>query len=272
MVSDKSVSPRHLNLMSTLLYSAPIFGPVKSRRLGLSLGINLLPADGKLCNFDCLYCECGLNREKRPKSKMPTRQEVAAGLEATLKRMHEENEHPDTLTFAGNGEPTLHPDFAGIIEDTLALRDRYAPKANISVLTNATRLLKPDVFNALMKVDNPLLKLDTIDTDYIRLVDRPTGHYDLPALLDKMKAMGSHAIIQTMFLKGEVNGINVDNTSDAFVTPWLEIVKAIGPKLVTIYTIDRETPEKGLQKAGKAELNRIADRLRKAGFKATVSY
>ena len=258
--------------MSTLLFSAPIFGPVKSRRLGLSLGINLLPADGKLCNFDCLYCECGLNGEKRPKSKMPTREDVARELEATLKRMHEANERPDTLTFAGNGEPTLHPDFAGIIEDTVALRDRYAPKAKISVLTNATRLLKPDVYDALMKVENPLLKLDTIDTDYIHLIDRPTGRYDLPALIDKMKAMGSHAIIQTMFLKGEVNGVDVDNTGDAFVTPWLEVVKAIGPKLVTIYTIDRETPEKGLQKAGKAELDRIAERLREAGLETTVSY
>ncbi len=258
--------------MSTLLFSAPIFGPVKSRRLGLSLGINLLPADGKLCNFDCLYCECGLNGEKRPKSKMPTRKEVAVELEATLKRMHEEDEHPDTLTFAGNGEPTLHPDFAGIIEDTVALRDRYAPKASISVLTNATRLLKPDVFDALMKVDNPLLKLDTIDADYIRLLDHPTDRYDLPALIDKMKAMGSHAVIQTMFLKGEVNGINVDNTGERFVTPWLEVVKAIGPKLVTIYTIDRETPEKGLKKADKAELDRIAERLREAGLETTVSY
>lgn len=258
--------------MSTLLYSSPIFGPVRSRRLGLSLGINLLPPDGKLCNFDCLYCECGLNAQRRPAKPMPTRQAVADALESTLCRMREEGALPDTLTFAGNGEPTLHPDFPGIIDDTLQLRERYAPKARISVLSNATRLLKPAVFEALKKVDNPLLKLDTVDADYIRRLDRPTSHYDADALIEAMVALGKKAIIQTMFLKGTVNGQSFDNTDNRYVLPWLRVLRRIGPQLVTIYTIDRETPTQGLEKASRAELDRIAELVRAEGIAVTVSY
>ena len=149
--------------MSTVIYPSPIFGPVHSRRLGVSLGINLLPADGKVCSFDCIYCECGLNAERRPKGKMPTREEVRAALEARLQQMAAEGPRPDVLTFAGNGEPTLHPDFRDIIEDARALRNRYCPEARISVLSNATRILRPDVFAALCCVDNNILKLDTVD-------------------------------------------------------------------------------------------------------------
>ena len=260
-----------LTVMSTILYPSPIFGPVRSRRLGLSLGINLLPADGKLCSFDCIYCECGLNAERRPNLKMPSRELVRSKLREKLEAMRAEGEVPDTLTFAGNGEPTSHPDFEDIIGDTIALRDELAPKAVISVLTNATHILKESVFRALLRIDNPLLKLDTVDEDYIRLVDRPTSRYDLPALIVRMKAFGSKAIIQTMFMKGSWQGRDVDNTSDKYVLPWLDVVRSIGPKLVTIYTIDRETPEKGLQKATREELNRIAALVESAGIRTTVS-
>ena len=164
--------------MSTILYPSPIFGPIKSRRLGVSLGINLLPGDGKVCTFDCIYCECGLNAKRRPKSKLPSRQEVAEALEAKLQQMQAEGTAPDVLTFAGNGEPTAHPDFAAIIDDTLRLRDRYFPNAKVSVLTNATRINRTEVFEALKRVDNNIVKLDTVDADYIARVDRPVGHYD----------------------------------------------------------------------------------------------
>ena len=260
-------------LMSTVIYPSPIFGPIHSRRLGVSLGLNLLPADGKLCTFDCIYCECGYNKDHRPKMKLPTRSEVREALESRLKEMQEKGPTPDVLTFAGNGEPTAHPDFAGIIEDTLALRDRYFPNAKVSVLSNSTFIHKPDVFEALCKVDNNILKLDTIDPSYINLVDRPTGHYDVNKIIEDLKAFKGKVIIQTMFLKGTTDeGIDVDNTSDQFVLPWIEVVKQIAPKQVMIYTIDRETPDQSLLKATHEELDRIVGLLEKEGLKASASY
>ena len=206
--------------MATVIYPSPIFGPIHSRRLGVSLGINLLPADGKFCTFDCIYCECGYNKDHRPHCKLPSREEVCKALEAKLKDMRENGPKPDVLTFAGNGEPTSHPDFAGIIEDTLKLRDKYFPDARVSVLSNATFIHKPDVFAALNKVDNNILKLDTVDSDYIRRVDCPTGHYDVKQIIEGMKAFRGNLIIQSMFLKGMTEeGTDVDNTSDRYVLP-----------------------------------------------------
>lgn len=259
--------------MATVIYPSPIFGPIHSRRLGVSLGINLLPADGKFCTFDCIYCECGYNKDHRPHCKLPSREEVCKALEAKLKDMRENGPKPDVLTFAGNGEPTSHPDFAGIIEDTLKLRDKYFPDARVSVLSNATFIHKPDVFAALNKVDNNILKLDTVDSDYIRRVDRPTGHYDVKQIIEGMKAFRGNLIIQSMFLKGMTEeGTDVDNTSDRYVLPWLEAVKEIAPRQVMVYTIDRETPDHALQKATHEELDRIVSLLEKAGIQASASY
>ncbi len=258
--------------MSTTIYPSPIFGPVKSRRLGISLGINLLPDDGKVCTFDCIYCECGLNATRRTKSPLPTRRKVAAALEKKLQEMKEYGELPDVLTFAGNGEPTIHPHFGEIIDDTIALRDRLCPNAKVSVLTNATLITRDTVFEALKKVDNNILKLDTIDSEYISIVDRPTGKYDLEAIIGRMKAFEGKAVIQTMFLKGEVDGRNVDNTGESYVMPWIAAVKEIAPREVMIYTIDRETPIGTLQKATREELDRIVALLADEGIKATASY
>lgn len=258
--------------MPTVIYPSPIFGPVKSRRLGISLGINLLPADGKVCTFDCIYCECGLNAARRAKGAMPTQQEVAKALEEKLTEMKNYGTLPDVLTFAGNGEPTIHPHFSDIINDTIALRDRLCPEAKVSVLTNATLITRDSVFEALKKVDNNILKLDTIDRDYISLVDRPTGKYDVKAIIERMKAFEGKAVIQTMFLKGTVDGKDVNNTGDGYVMPWIAAVKEIAPREVMIYTIDRETPISSLQKATHEELDRIVALLAKEGIKATASY
>lgn len=160
--------------MSTVIYPSPIYGPVHSRRLGLSLGINLMPADGKICTFDCLYCECGFNADRRTRSHYPTREIVVEALEKQLIKMHNDNEHPDVLTFAGNGEPTGNPHFPEIIDDTVRLRDKWCPDAKISVLSNSTFIHREKVRLALMKVDNNILKLDTVNADYIKKVDRPT--------------------------------------------------------------------------------------------------
>lgn len=258
--------------MSTVIYPSPIFGPIHSRRLGVSLGINLLPADGKVCSFDCIYCECGFNVERRPKSKCPTREEVKQALEHKLIDMQLNGPVPDVFTFAGNGEPTSHPDFAGIIEDTLALRNQYFPKAKVSVLSNSTFIHRQDVFEALCKVDNNILKLDTIDANYIALTDRPVGTYMVDEIIARMKQFKGKLIIQTLFMKGSYQGVSVDNTGDEYVLPWLQTVKSIAPQKVMIYTIDRETPAPDLQKATHEELDRIGAMIREQGLEVSVSY
>ncbi len=268
--------------MSTVIYPSPIFGPVHSRRLGLSLGINLLPADGKVCSFDCVYCECGFNGDHRPRLPMPTREEVAAALELRLQTMTEEGRLPDVLTFAGNGEPTCHPHFAEIIDDVIGLRNRYCPEAKVSVLSNATMTGRPEVHDALMRVDNNIQKLDTVSADYINKVDRPCGSYDVNAVIDHLKAFRGHVIIQTMFMRGVVKEergetedgrtMSVDNTGEEFVAPWLEALSAIRPRQVMVYTIDRETPAQGLLKATREQLDAIRDRVIAMGIPCTASY
>ncbi len=254
--------------MSTIIYPSPIFGPVQSRRLGISLGINLLPRDGKVCSFDCIYCECGFNEDHRPTLPLPTREEVATALEHKLQLMAEDGQMPDVLTFAGNGEPTCHPHFAEIIDDTIRLRDQYCPKAKVSVLSNSTMIHRKAVHDALMRVDNNILKLDTVDADFINKVDHPNGTYDVEAIIERMKAFNGHLIIQTMFLKGP----DIDNTTDDYVAPWLDAVKDIAPQQVMIYTIDRETPDQSLRKASREELDAIRDRVIAAGIPCTASY
>lgn len=259
--------------MSTVIYSSPIFGPVHSRRLGLSLGINLMPADGKVCTFDCIYCECGYNSDHRPHAPRPTRQQVAEALERQLRQMVADGRAPDVLTFAGNGEPTAHPDFAAIIDDTLRLRDALCPQARVSVLSNATLCHRPEVRKALMRVDDNIQKLDTVNADFIRRVDRPTGAYDVERVVEALCAYDGHVIVQSMFLKGtDDDGHDVDNTGDAYVMPWLDAIDRIRPRRVMVYTIDRETPCHHLQKATHDELDRIVNLLRQRGHDATASY
>ena len=266
--------------MSTIIYPSPIFGPVHSRRLGISLGINLLPADGKVCSFDCIYCECGFNEDHRPTRPLPTREEVSAKLEEKLQQMTAEGQLPDVLTFAGNGEPTCHPHFAEIMDDVIRLRNQYCPKAKVSVLSNSTMIHRQAVHDALMRVDNNILKLDTVDPEYINKVDHPNGTYDVEKIIERMKAFNGHIIIQTMFMRGEVwrqetgdrSQESVDNTGEEYVGPWLEAVKAIKPQQVMIYTIDRETPTQGLLKATREQLDAIRDRVIAAGIPCTASY
>ena len=260
--------------MSTVIYPSPIFGPIHSRRLGISLGINLQPADGKVCTFDCIYCECGFNKDHRPTLPRPSRELVEQKLEEQLQKMVAEEQLPDVLTFAGNGEPTSHPDFAEIIDDTIHLRDKYCPNAKVCVLSNSTMIHRPEVHDALLRVDNNILKLDTVDPTYINKVDRPTGHYDVQQIIKHMKAFNGHIIIQTMFMRGRTDGEkeSVDNTGEEFVSPWLEVVKQIKPQQVMVYTIDRETPVKGLEKASREQLDAIRDPVIAAGIPCSASY
>ena len=257
--------------MSTILYPSPIFGPVNSRRLGLSLGINLLPPEGKICSFDCVYCECGLNAENRPKFSMPTCDYVLERLEERINELINLGRYPQAITFSGNGEPTGHPDFPKIVHGVIELRNRLLPKASVCCLTNATHLLKPEIFRALRSIDTPLLKLDTVSAEYIARVDRPTSFYDLPALLNLMKKFDGRCVIQTMFMTGFWKGQSVDNTTDEYVLPWVNTLKTNKPRLVTIYTLDREAPSQTLLKASEKKLRRIAAYVTAAGIPVTVS-
>ncbi len=256
----------------TIIYPSPIFGPVHSRRLGVSLGINLMPGDGKICSFDCIYCECGFNKDFKPHTERPSREEVRQALEAKLKDMQTNGPAPDVLTFAGNGEPTLHPDFPGIIDDTLALRDRYFPDAKVSVLSNSTMIHKPAVFEALNKIDNNILKLDTVDKAYINALDQPAKGYDVQKIIRYMKEFKGNCIIQTMFLKGSYKGKDMNNTTPQYVKPWIDAVREIAPRQVMIYTIDRETHTQGLLKATHEELDTIAALVEREGIPCSVSY
>lgn len=258
--------------MSTILFDKIVFGPVHSRRLGVSLGINLLPVDGKVCSFDCIYCECGLNRDGRTGSKLPTRECVKKELEETLLSMAATGKAPDVITFAGNGEPTLHPDFEGIIDDTICLRNKFFPKAKIAVLSNATMLHKREVFNALLQVDDAILKLDSISDRRIRQINAPNSpSFCSKELVEQLSRFNGKAIIQTMFLKGNLQGESVDNTTDEEIKGWIDALKVIQPRQVMIYTIDRETPVKNLHKVTKEELEVIAEYARIQGFEVSVS-
>jgi wyosine [tRNA(Phe)-imidazoG37] synthetase (radical SAM superfamily) len=258
--------------MATFLFDQIVYGPVHSRRLGVSLGVNISPADGKRCSFNCIYCECGLNEQRRATLKSPRREEVQRALETKLLQLKAVGIPPEVITFSGNGEPTLHPVFAGIIDDTLALRDRLCPQARVAVLTNSTMLHKEDVFQALCRVDDNIMKLDSVSDRLIQLIDDPgIKDFSVEKLIHQLCRFGGRLIIQTMFLRGERDGIVIDNTRTEEIAAWIAALKKINPHKVMIYTIDRETPVKTLQKLPASELETIAGQVRKEGFEVTVA-
>lgn len=259
--------------MSTILFDKIVFGPIHSRRLGVSLGMNLLPTAGKICSFDCIYCECGFNEDTRTTQKFPTRTEVKTALSTKLLKMQQEGIAPDVITFAGNGEPTLHPAFGEIINDTIELRNKLFPQAKIAVLSNATRIDRPAVFEALNRIEDNILKLDSVLDKRIQQIDQPnTPRFSFERLLEGLKRFDGNLIIQTMFLKGTHQGESVNNMTKEEIEGWLKALQEIRPKQVMIYTLDRNTPAKGLAKATPAELDQIALRARTLGFDVSVSY
>jgi len=255
----------------TLLFNEIVFGPVKSRRFGVSLGINLLPVDFKYCTFNCIYCECGWTFKKNENhSKLPTRSEVYEALESRLKDMKSKGETPDSITFAGNGEPTIHPNFAGIISDTIQLRNHHYPKTKITVLSNASMLHKERVFDALNKVDNNVLKLDSAVEKTFRQINQPAPSITLDLIIENLKRFDGNQIIQTLFLRGEYMGEKIDNTTTEEIEKWISVLKKIQPKYVMIYPIERDTAAAGLQKISTEELQSIAIRVNAIGIKTKV--
>ena len=261
----------YLRIMTALFHDI-IFGPVHSRRLGLSLGVNLLPTESKLCSFDCIYCECGWNAEHPGVRRFNARDDVRRQLETALRRMVADGTPPDVITFAGNGEPTLHPEFEAIIDDTLALRDALCPTAKVSVLSNATQLHRDDVRRALLRVDNNILKLDSAFDKTARLMNNPQNPaYTVRGVVEQMKRFEGQMILQTMFLKGEYRGEPVDNTTEAEVAAWLHLVDEIRPRRVMVYSLDRDTPCPTLEKVPREELQAIAARVEALGIPCSVA-
>ena len=259
--------------MSTFLFSEIVFGPVKSRRLGVSLGINLLPVNRKVCNFNCVYCECGWSRGlKNSKDEIPSRAEVFEALAQKLATMKKKGQSPDVITYAGNGEPTLHPDFPGIIEDSIALRDIHFPKAEIAVLSNSTAISDNRVKEALMKVDKNILKLDSAIGSTIQIHNRPILRIDVGELIENLVSFNGRLIIQTMFFRGKYEGKNMDNTTPAEIGAWLKALEKIRPREVMIYTISRDTPNGAeLEKIPLRELKEISYLVEELGIKTRVS-
>lgn len=257
----------------TVLFHSTVFGPIHSRRLGTSLGINLSPSDGKVCSFDCLYCEAGFNAQGAGRTGLPTVDKVEKDLEEKLREMKEKGEKLDVITFSGNGEPTLNPAFPEIVDRVLALRDRYFPDAKVSVLTNSTRIFTPAVAEALKKVDNNILKLDSAVESTMRLIDRPNDKdFTVSRTVEALRQFAGTGIIQTMILKGSHDGQTVDNTTPEEIEALINAYNIIRPASIMIYSIDRSTPEEKLIKVSKEELEEIAEKIRKStSLPVTVS-
>lgn len=251
-----------------MLFNSIVYGPIRSRRLGISLGVNLMPTTAKLCSFDCVYCECGWNQPvSHP--QLPIREEVREALFAQLSTL---NIQPDVITFSGNGEPTMHPDFLGIIQDTCALRDQYCPNAKVSVLSNSTQLGRKEVVDALRLCDNRILKLDSAIDATMHLIDKPVNrHLTVAQVMEWLRAFEGDFTLQTCFLRGEYKGKVIDNTTPAELDAWYKAVDILHPKQVMIYVIDRETPLKTLEKIASEQMQAIAQPLREKGIDVVVS-
>lgn len=243
-----------------------VFGPIFSRRLGSSLGVNLLPSKGKLCNFDCVYCECGWNKDGIAERVFPRLEEVKAALEEKMSKAASEDVPVDSITFSGNGEPTMNPDFPEIIDVTLELRDRYFPDAKVSVLSNATLIGRPAVAEALMKVDNPILKIDASSDSLIAQINKPVGRYRLDEVVEAMMKFEGRFVLQTMFLKSP----DFDTAEPDALEKWMEIVRKVKPREIMVYTIDRETPDKSLAKYTVEEMTAFVQPLIDEGFRIQI--
>lgn len=250
-----------------MLREEVVFGPIKSRRLGWSLGINLLPTKGKICSFDCIYCECGWNADGRDDTKLPSAAEVRYALEAKLADILLEGTRVDSITFSGDGEPTLNPDFARIIDDTIALRDIYCPQAKVSVLTNATKLLSDTVFGALRKVDAPILKLDAPTDERARMINGALPSFRVDDVVKGMKRFEGDFILQTMFLRSD----DFDSLEPQMLAKWMDIVREIRPRLIMAYTIARPTPQSGLSAYSAAQIREALKPLEDEGFKIQIN-
>ncbi|MBI4475527.1 MAG: radical SAM protein [Acidobacteria bacterium] len=256
--------------MSLPLLDSIVYGPVKSRRLGCSLGINLLPPRLKVCTFNCAYCQYGWTRaiaeDGAPRvGAWPAPWTVFAAVYARVERAHRVGERIDRLTIAGHGEPTLHPEFEEVIDRLCALRDRWAPRVPLAILSNSTTAAWPAVRRALVRVDERYMKLDAGSEDLLRRLNgslRP-----LSRIVDSLHHVPD-VTIQAMFVRDGTG--NIDNTTDKAVTDWLAALIRIHPTRVHLYTIDRDPAWPYLRRVSEPRLREIAERVQTAGIPAEV--
>lgn len=255
-----------------ILFHDIVFGPIKSRRFGTSLGINLLPLENKVCNFNCIYCECGWTDLKQGKITYFPKDKIKTTIENRFSEAAKIHELIDSITFAGNGEPTMHPDFLEIMKSTVALRNKYLPKVQITVLSNSALLGNKKVMEGLLLADKRVMKLDAGSNQLLNEINLPLSNRDIKWYIEKLKSFKGDLIIQTIFLKGYNAGKYIDNTTPEELNQWINALLEIKPKEVMIYTIDRETPLKELEKINQKKLQEICDMVNKHGIKATVYY
>lgn len=249
-----------------MLREKTVFGPIHSRRLGNSLGLNILPENGKFCNFDCIYCECGWNKDGKDDQYLPKAYEVKAALEAKLKECAQNDTPIDSITFSGDGESTLNPDFPQIVDDTMALRDQYCPQAQVSILSNGTRAHIPAIFAALRKVDKPIMKIDAPTNEWIAKINRPAPGYDVRRVIDALNQFNGDFILQTMMLQSA----DFDSANPEIVNPWMDIVRELRPREIMVYTIDRPTPQEGLVKFSEEKMRQLVQPLIEEGFNIQI--
>ena len=275
-MAEKPVSKNTKN-MSTKLFESLIVGPIHSRRLGTSLGINLLPEHGKICTFDCIYCECGWNKDHKEDKIIPAAAQVKEALTKRAVELTNEGIKVDSITFSGNGEPTTHPEFAKIVDITVSIRDKYLKGAKVSVLSNASMIWKEEVRQALAKVDNPILKIDSTEAALVRAINRPAPGYSLSKTIENLKKFNGNFILQTIFFKGKAEDpqsgqiLDIDLTDKALAEDWRNLARELRPRQIMMYTLDRDTPAKGLSKATMDEMREIALPLAKEGFNITIN-
>ncbi|MDO8666925.1 MAG: hypothetical protein Q7J79_09955 [Gemmatimonadales bacterium] len=249
------------------LWERIINGPMHSRRLGLSLGLNILPPRSKLCTFDCPYCECGFNTPKAHGQRWPSPDLVADALRKTIGFLKERGERgergekgeiggtsglPDWVTFAGNGEPTMHPRFPVVVERVLATRDEVAPGLRVGILSNGLAAGKPSIRGALNRLDARMMKLDPGPTGTVNGLA-----YDREPLVRSYLEL-KDVIVQAMFVQGP----GFDCGSEESVAEWLGWLERVRPTAVHIYSLDRAPADLAVQPVARDRLDAIADRAR----------
>lgn len=256
--------------MSTILFDEMIFGPVESRRFGISLGINLLSSDIKVCNFDCIYCECGYSHYDLQIANKFTSETVLLD-ELNHQFKAGKYEALDAITYAGNGEPTLHPHFDSIARSIKLLRDKYHPNVKIVLLTNGSTLSSKRFKNAAPWIDEICIKLDAGNQEFFDTINHPLGKFTLSQLVESIKSLEIPITIQSIFFRGMVNGNQFDNSDPKHVNAWLELIREIRPELVMIYSISRDTALESLEAISKIKLDNIAAKVHKLDINTLVS-
>lgn len=253
-----------------MLFTSLVFGPIISRRFGHSLGINLLPADQKVCNFNCVYCECGFSEVKTKKIVYPSLEDVKQGLNEFLEQIKVKPVHVDAITFAGNGEPMLNPHFSEIVDYVVEFRNQHFPNVQLVLLSNGYLIKKKGMFEATLKFDKRVIKLDAGSNIKFQLIDQPFKDITLNEHTDLLCRYKGNLIVQTMFVGGTYNGISVDNTTSEEIENWLERLNKIRPEAVMLYSLDRVAPTNTLIQISKEKMLEIAALVEKLGIKTDV--